>query len=96
MLDKPFLKDPGKFENIKLNKAKETLIESLYTGDPKKTGRVKMGSCPFHEDKTPSFTIYPTTNTFYCFSCSRGGDVIDFYMELNNCDFQTALEALAG
>lgn len=91
-----FSKTKEPHSNIKLNEAKKILIEDLYKGIPKKIGRVKMGSCPFHKDETPSFAIYPDSNSFYCFSCGKGGDVIDFYMELNNCDFQTALGALAG
>jgi len=54
-----------------------------------------MGKCPFHQEKTPSFAIYPITNSFYCFACEEGGDVINFYMKINKCNFQTAREALA-
>lgn len=46
--------------------------------------------CPLHTEKTASFTVYKDTNSWYCWGCNSFGDVIDLYMRLNNCDFQTA------
>ncbi|NKQ39519.1 MAG: hypothetical protein HF967_08675 [Methanosarcinales archaeon] len=50
--------------------------------------------CPFHNDSTPSLYIYKEDNRFHCFSCGANGDVIDLYMELNNCNFYNACKAL--
>ena len=52
--------------------------------------RNNKASCPFHTEKTPSFTIYPKTESWYCFGCDIGGDEIDFLMRYKNIDFNTA------
>lgn len=51
--------------------------------------------CPLHSEKTPSFKI-DNKNKWHCFGCSEGGDVIDLYMKINNCDFKTALKQLSS
>ncbi len=87
---------PRKFNNNnKILVAKKYLIENMYTGQLKNVGQTKMGNCPFHEEKTPSFAIYPATNTWNCFAGCGGGDSIAFFQKLHNCDFRTALEELS-
>ena len=44
----------------------------------KRRGRILTGLCPFHNEKTPSFTVYPETQSYYCFGCGNGGDVSTF------------------
>ena len=44
----------------------------------RRSGRTYSGLCPFHSEKTPSFVVYPETQSFYCFGCGAGGDVITF------------------
>ena len=61
----------------------------------KKRGRNYLCSCPFHSEKTPSCTVFPDTQTFYCFGCGAGGDVITFTMKIENLDFMEALRLLA-
>jgi DNA primase catalytic core len=61
----------------------------------KKQGRNWMGLCPFHGEKTPSFAVSREKGTYYCFGCKRGGDVIDFVMELDRLSFADAVERLA-
>ena len=80
---------------IDVQKAKEFPIEDLYTGQLTKTGKIKMGNCPFHTEDTPSFAIYPKTNSWFCFGCHEGGDVIKFYQKLNNVEFGIAVEELS-
>lgn len=46
----------------------------------KRSGKVLKANCPFHDDRTPSFTVYPNTQTFHCFGCGKGGTVIDYVM----------------
>ena len=76
-------------------KAKQYRIETLYTDDLRPAGRILKGKCPFHEDKeNPNFAIYPETNSWYCFRCGTGGDVLTFYMGINKCDFKTAIKDL--
>src|SRR5512136_1812770 len=61
----------------------------------RKTGRNHVGLCPFHGEKTPSFNVSREKGTYYCFGCKRGGDVIDFVMELERVGFAEAVERLA-
>ena len=59
-------------------------------------GRTHTGLCPFHNEKTPSFVVYPETQSFYCFGCGAGGDVITFIKKINNVDYIEAGKFLAG
>lgn len=54
-----------------------------------------VACCPFHNEKTPSFTIYPKSNSFYCFGCNVGGDVIRFLEKIENISFAEAVKMLA-
>ena len=54
-----------------------------------------MGLCPFHNEKTPSFTVYPATQSFYCFGCGAGGDAITFVKKIENLDYLDAVKTLA-
>ena len=58
-------------------------------------GRNFVCSCPFHSEKTPSCTIFTDTQSFYCFGCGAGGDVITFTMKAENLDFTEAVKLLA-
>ena len=59
------------------------------------SGRYLKGLCPFHEEKTPSFFVFPERGTWRCFGCGRGGDVISFVMERDRAPFVQAVESLA-
>ncbi|WP_394968445.1 DNA primase [Candidatus Allofournierella merdipullorum] len=59
-------------------------------------GRTHTGLCPFHSEKTPSFVVYPETQSFYCFGCGAGGDVITFVRKISNLDYVEAVKLLAG
>lgn len=61
----------------------------------KRTGNHLKGLCPFHSEKTPSFVVYTDTQSFYCFGCGAGGDVVNFVMRSENLDYVSALETLA-
>ncbi|MER3413897.1 MAG: DNA primase [Armatimonadota bacterium] len=61
----------------------------------KRSGRALRGLCPFHEEDTPSFYVYPDDQTFHCFGCRKHGDVFTWVMETENLDFRGALELLA-
>ncbi len=61
----------------------------------KRSGVNAVGRCPFHNEKTPSFYVFNNTNSFYCFGCGAGGDVITFIMKAENLDYRDALEFLA-
>ena len=61
----------------------------------KKTGRNFSACCPFHDEKTPSFSVNPDKQFFYCFGCGAGGNSISFLMDYDNLDFPAAVESLA-
>jgi len=62
----------------------------------KRAGSNLVGCCPFHSEKTPSFTVFRNNENFYCFGCGAGGDVITFVMKMENVDYMTAIEHLAA
>ncbi|HEU0303831.1 MAG TPA: DNA primase [Gaiellaceae bacterium] len=61
----------------------------------RKAGARYVGRCPFHEERTPSFSVNPVDRLFYCFGCGKGGDLISFVRETENLDFAGAVEWLA-
>ncbi len=61
----------------------------------RRSGRTYMGRCIFHDDRVPSLAVYPDTQSFYCFGCGIGGDVIRFLMEAEHLTFRDALKVLA-
>ncbi len=61
----------------------------------KRSGKNLVGLCPFHNEKSPSFHIYTENNTFYCFGCGAGGDVITFVRRIENLDYWEAVRFLA-
>jgi DNA primase len=61
----------------------------------KRVGQRWMGLCPFHQEKSPSFSINPALNLFYCFGCQKSGDAITFVREVEHLDFVEAVERLA-
>lgn len=60
----------------------------------RRVGRRYMTCCPFHDDDTPSLVFYEETNSFYCFGCTKGGDVIRFVELLHRCSFKEAVARL--
>lgn len=61
----------------------------------KRRGKNLVGLCPFHNEKTPSFTVYPENGSFYCFGCGIGGDVFSFIRHIENLDYIDAVKLLA-
>ena len=58
-------------------------------------GRYWVGLCPFHAEKTASFCVYPESNSFYCFGCCKGGDIISFVEKIENLSYIESLKMLA-
>ena len=85
---------------------REIIDEILYRSDItdvigsyvslKRAGSNMSGLCPFHSEKSPSFTVFPATKSFYCFGCGAGGDVITFIKKAENLDYPSAVEFLAA
>lgn len=61
----------------------------------KRRGKNLVGLCPFHSEKTPSFTVYPENDSFYCFGCGVGGDVFTFTGLIENLDYMESIKLLA-
>ena len=60
----------------------------------KRNGRTFWGCCPFHNEKTPSFSVSPERQTYHCFGCGKGGDIFSFIMETNILNFARPLRGL--
>lgn len=84
----------------------EDFLERLRNANPitnvmsryvqlKHAGRLYKCLCPFHSERTPSCTVYPDTESFYCFGCGAGGDVISFVMRISNLSYIEAVKMLA-
>src|SRR5437868_4619126 len=71
----------------------DTLVEDVVR--LRKAGGTYKGLCPFHSERTPSFTVSPARGTFKCFGCGEGGDAISFVEKTENVDFVGAIELLA-
>ena len=61
----------------------------------KKKGANWMACCPFHKEKTPSFSVSPAKEIFYCFGCHKGGSVFNFVMEIERVNFPEAIKIVA-
>ena len=70
----------------------EVVSESVLL---KKTGKNYVGLCPFHSEKTPSFTVSPQKQIFYCFGCAAGGNVFSFIMKRDDISFPEAARILS-
>lgn len=71
-------------------------LVQTYVPSLKKTGANFKGLCPFHNEKTPSFIVFPESQNFHCFGCGKGGDIFTFYMLVENVEFREALKELAS
>ncbi|MCM8784249.1 MAG: CHC2 zinc finger domain-containing protein [Candidatus Omnitrophica bacterium] len=91
-------KPEGKIKNFEaeVGLARQTPILNIAFSflQLKKSGRNYTALCPFHPEKHPSFYIYPETNSFYCYGCNQGGDVVKFVQLALNYDFKEAVAYL--
>jgi DNA primase len=85
---------PEKIEEVKRRADIVDLVSEYVT--LKKGGKNFLGLCPFHKEKTPSFTVNRDKQIFYCFGCGEGGNVLAFLMKINNMSFPEAVRHLAG
>ena len=89
-----FLKISERFIQELLEKVDIEQVVSPYV-NLKRRGKTLVGLCPFHNEKTPSFTVYPESHSFYCFGCGAGGDVISFVRRMENLDYVEAVKSVA-
>ncbi|MBD8945617.1 MAG: DNA primase [Ruminococcaceae bacterium] len=80
-------------QELKMKTDIEDVISTYVT--LKRRGATLVGLCPFHNEKTPSFTVYSATQSFYCFGCGAGGDAITFLKKIENLDYLDAVKTLA-
>lgn len=80
-------------QELKLKTDIVDLVSSYVT--LKKRGNTYVGLCPFHNEKTPSFTVYENTQSFYCFGCGAAGDCVGFTRKIDNLDYIDAVKSLA-
>ncbi len=77
-----------------IQQAMEVPIETLIDQPLRKMGKTLVGLCPLHDEKHPSFHIYPETNSCWCFGCNQGGNSINFIRLLHGYSFQEAVKYL--
>ncbi len=83
-------------EIVEAIRARADIVDLVQSYIPlKKAGQTFKACCPFHQEKTPSFTVNPVRQIFHCFGCGKGGDVFRFVMERENVDFPNAIHILA-
>ena len=80
-------------ELVERNDIVDVVSEYVHLG--KRSGSNIFGLCPFHNEKTPSFSVSPDKQIYHCFGCGKGGGVINFIMEIENLTFPEAVEKLA-
>jgi len=80
-------------EKVKQSHDLKAVVEA-YGVTLKKKGSNYVGLCPFHKEKTPSFTVNPKTDLYHCFGCDAGGDVIGFVCKMDNISFREAVDKL--
>jgi DNA primase len=85
---------PDKIEEVKRRADIVDLVSEYVT--LKKGGKNFLGLCPFHKEKTPSFTVNRDKQIFYCFGCGEGGNVLTFVMKMSDMSFPEAVRHLAG
>lgn len=84
---------PQTIAEIKYKNDIEAIISPYVT--LKRRGKNLVGLCPFHNEKTPSFTVYPENGSFYCFGCGAGGDIFSFTCLIDNLDYIESVKLLA-
>jgi hypothetical protein len=84
----------GRINNEKIQQALNIPIQDILDQKFSKSGSKLRGLCPLHDEKTPSFFIYLKNNSFYCYGCQAGGDIINLIRKLHNYSFVEAVRYL--
>lgn len=93
-LPKKLIQTLNRFDDQDIERARQTSLEPYYEGKLRRIGNRLMGLCPFHEEKSPSFYIYPEGRGYHCFGCGQGGDSISFLMKTKGYSFPEAVRQL--
>ena len=81
-------------QELKNNSDIEQVVSSYVR--LRRRGRISTGLCPFHSEKSPSFTVYPDNQSCFGFGCGAGGDIITFIRRIENLEYVEAVKFLAG
>ena len=84
----------GRITEEEIQQALAVPIENLINRPLRKNGKALVGLCPLHNEKHPSFYIYPETNSCWCYGCNQGGDVINLIKLLHGYSFKEAVQYL--
>jgi hypothetical protein len=84
----------GRLTEEQIQQALAVPIENLINQPLRKSGKALVGLCPLHNEKHPSFYIYPETNSCWCYGCNQGGDVINLIKLLHGYSFKEAVQYL--
>src|SRR5271167_1900093 len=87
--------DPGDFASTVKQQADIVRIAGEYVKLRNSGGQNYTGLCPFHQEKTPSFTVHAGNQFFYCFGCNAGGDVFSFVQKIENITLPEAVPIVA-
>src|SRR3954466_11222599 len=91
-----FVNEPQGSDSKSLVLAATDIVELIgQTVSLKRRGKDFVGLCPFHQEKTASFSVSPTRQMFYCYGCKEGGNAIDFVIQRDRIEFIEALRVLA-
>lgn len=88
----------GLIPQSEIDRANEDILSVIqgYMPELKKTGKNWSACCPFHSEKSASFTVNPDKGMYYCFGCGAGGDAVDFVMKHQGMDFSAAVQSIIG
>lgn len=86
----------SRISDADIERAKSVRLETLYGERLRNSGGRLYGRCPFHNEKTGSFVIYEEQNSYHCYGCGEGGDVINFVQKQQNLKFIEAVRFLVG
>ncbi len=86
----------GRISEAQIQQARLVPIENIINQKLRKCGKAFVGLCPLHNERTPSFYVYPESNSFYCFGCNQGGDSIALLRTSQGYSFAEAVRYLVG
>lgn len=86
----------GRFTEEEIEQAQSVPIENLINQPLRKSGKALVGLCPLHQERHPSFHVYPESNSCWCYGCNQGGNVISFIKLLYGYSFKEAVQYLIG
>ena len=88
------MRGQGQVTDAQIEQARAVPLDRIVNTPLRKSGKTLVGRCPLHPDRTPSFHVYPASNSWYCYGCLRGGDTIAFIRARDGLSFREAVRTL--